>query len=441
VQSPTQYARSGDVNIAYRVLGDGPIDMVFVAGFISHLEVVLEEPGLARWIERIASFTRLILMDRRGTGLSDPLTGSLTLDEEVKDVLAVLDAVGSERAALTAYTTGGPLMTQVAALYPERVLALILYATMAKAVASGDVDWTFTAEERDVYTERLLESWGTGAMLEVLAPSAKDDERLRAWLGRMERQAASPGGMRALIKNWTQTDVSDLLGTLRVPTLVLHRTGDRLIDVRHSRYLAERIPGAKFVELPGEDSLMSVGDSEAIVGEIEEFLTGGRHGDVQGRALLTVLFTDVVDATGRAARIGDSRWRDLLAEHDRVVRAEIERFDGQEVKTIGDAFLVIFEGAPSRALRCARAIVGAVRDLGIEVRAGLHTGECEIIGDDVGGMAVHIAARVGALAAPSQVLMSGTVCGTVVGAGFDFEDLGTHDLKGVPGHWPLFALC
>ncbi len=440
MEATTRYARSGDVNIAYRVLGDGPVDIVLSTGLISHVEVFFEEPGLVRFFERMGQFARVVLMDRHGTGLSDPLDGPRSVDDEAKDVLAVLDAVGVERAALMAYTTSGPLMATVAARYPERVSALVMYATVARAISAPGYDWTHTAEERRERMTELLGHWGTGDNLDNVAPTHADDDRMRAWLGRLERLSASPGAMRNLTANFEQVDVRHLLDTIRVPTLILHRTGDRLIDVRHSRYLAQTIPGARYVELPGEDSLLSAGDTEAVIGEVEEFLTGGRRGTPQERALLTVLFTDVVDATGRAAHLGDARWRDLLAAHDRVVRAEIERFDGQEVKTIGDAFLVIFDGAPSRALRCARAIVREVRALGIEVRAGLHTGECEIIGDDVGGMAVHIAARVGALAGPSEVLVSGTVFGTVVGSGIGFEERGYRELKGVPGKWPLFAM-
>jgi class 3 adenylate cyclase len=321
------------------------------------------------------------------------------------------------------------------------VRGLILYATMARAVAAPDYDWTHTEQEREANIERMLELWGSGSTLENLAPSAAGDERMRAWLGRMERQAASPGGMRMLARNFAEHDVRHILPTLRVPTLILHRTGDRLIDVRHSRYLAQQIPGARYVELPGDDSLFSVGDTEPLLGEVEEFLTGGRHGAAPARALLTILFTDIVDATTRAAQMGDARWRDLLTAHDRAVRREIERFGGREVKTIGDSFLVAFDGPPSNAVRCARAIVDDVHALGLEVRAGMHTGECEIMGEDVGGMAVHIAARVAAIAAPAEVLVSGTVYGTVVGCGLSFEDRGYRELKGVPGKWPIFALA
>ena len=436
----TKYARSGEANIAYQVIGDGPVDLVFCPGFISHIEHFWEEPGTARYLERLASFSRLILVDRRGTGLSDPILGNVTLEQEADDLLAVLDAAGSERPALLGYTSGGPLIAQFAATYPERVSALIFYACIARAVSAPDYDWALTPEERQAAFDELLSHWGEGANIDVIAPSRAGDERLRSWMARLERLSASPGAIRALSRSFAEADVREILPTLNVPTLVMHRIGDRLIDIRHSRYLAEHIPGAKLVEFPGDDSLASVGDTESIVGEIEEFLTGGRHGAALERALLTVLFTDIVDATNHASRMGDKSWRDLLASHDAAIRKEIERFEGDEVKTIGDAFLVTFEGAPSRALRCAQAIVRAVEGLGIKVRVGLHTGECEIIGDDVGGMAVHIAARVGAMAEPGEVLMSGTVFGTVVGAGFHFEERGMRQLKGVPGKWPLFAL-
>jgi class 3 adenylate cyclase len=440
VPPPTRYTRSGDTSIAYQVHGDGPLDLVFVAGIVSHIEQLWEDPGLARVLDRQAEFSRLILMDRRGTGLSDPLAGPLALEDEVEDLTAVLDAVDSERAALHAYSAAAPFAIRFAAKHPERTSALILYAGFARTTRSDDLPWLDTREQRDARIARTLETWGDGRqLLEQLAPSAVGDERLLAWLARLQRLSASPGGMAALSRMLGDVDVRDALGGLRVPTLLLHRRGDRMIDPRHSEYLAAHIPGAKLVWLEGEDSLPTLGDTEAFLGEIEEFLTGGRRGDVQ-RPLLTVLFTDICAGTELAAQLGDKRWRDLLATHHAAVRREVERFDGREVKTIGDGFLVVFEGAPSRAVRCAGAIVGATSALGVAVRCGLHTGECELMGDDVGGMAVHIAARVSALAAPGEVLASGTTYGTVVGAGLRFKDRGSHTLKGVPGPWPLFAL-
>jgi class 3 adenylate cyclase/alpha-beta hydrolase superfamily lysophospholipase len=439
VQVETRYARNEDATIAWTALGDAPTDLLFIPGFISHVEHLWEQPGLAGFFERLMGFTRFVVMDRRGCGLSDPRTEALSLDDEVGDVLAVLDAAGSERAVVMGYTTGGPLAITTAARAPERVQAMVLYASMARALADDDVDWTYGEVERREVWAQLAEVWGTGMNIESVAPSRANDPRMRAWMARMERLSSSPGELVRLMEYVGDHSVSHLLGELRVPTLILHRTGDRLIDVRHSRYLAERIPGARYVELEGVDNLPGAVDSSDILGEIEEFLTGGRARTV-ARELLTVVFSDIADSTGHAARLGDAPWRDLLGAHQVAVRREIDRFGGREVKTIGDAFLIAFEGAPSHAVRCADAIVHAVRALGLEVRVGLHTGECEVIGDDVGGMAVHIAARVAALAHPGEVLASGTTYGTVVGAGLRFEDRGMQALKGVPGRWPLFAL-
>lgn len=439
MQVETRYARNEDATIAWTALGDAPTDLLFIPGFISHVEHLWEQPGLAGFFERLMGFTRFVVMDRRGCGLSDPRTEALSLDDEVGDVLAVLDAAGSERAVVMGYTTGGPLAITTAARAPERVQAMVLYASMARALADDDVDWTYGEVERREVWAQLAEVWGTGMNIESVAPSRANDPRMRAWMARMERLSSSPGELVRLMEYVGDHSVSHLLGELRVPTLILHRTGDRLIDVRHSRYLAERIPGARYVELEGVDNLPGAVDSSDILGEIEEFLTGGRARTV-ARELLTVVFSDIADSTGHAARLGDAPWRDLLGAHQVAVRREIDRFGGREVKTIGDAFLIAFEGAPSHAVRCADAIVHAVRALGLEVRVGLHTGECEVIGDDVGGMAVHIAARVAALAHPGEVLASGTTYGTVVGAGLRFEDRGMQALKGVPGRWPLFAL-
>jgi class 3 adenylate cyclase/alpha-beta hydrolase superfamily lysophospholipase len=439
VQVETHYARNADASIAWTAVGDAPTDLLFIPGFVSHVEHLWEQPGLAGFFERLTAFARVLVMDRRGCGLSDARNEALSLDDEVGDVLAVLDAAGSERAVVMGYTTGGPLAITTAALAPERVQAMVLYASMARALADDDVDWTYGEVERREVWARLAEVWGTGTNLEQIAPSRADDPRMRAWMARMERLSSSPGELVRLMEYVGDHDVSHLLGELRVPTLILHRTGDRLIDVRHSRYLAERIPGARYVELEGVDNLPGAVDSSDILGEIEEFLTGGRSRTV-ARELLTVVLSDIADSTGHAARLGDAPWRELLAAHGVAVRREIDRFGGREVKTIGDAFLITFEGAPSHAVRCAQAIVNAVRALGLEVRVGLHTGECEVIGDDVGGMAVHIAARVAALAHPGEVLASGTTYGTVVGAGLRFEERGMQALKGVPGRWPLFAL-
>jgi class 3 adenylate cyclase len=438
----TRYARSGDATIAYQVAGDGPLDLLFIAGWISQIEQLWESPTLRRLLERLSVFCRLILFDRRGAGLSDGVDGRYTLAQEAHDALAVLDAADSERAALFTYGLGGPVGALLAAEHPERVGALIMYASIARTSWAPDYDWAMTTAERAEWIERTVAAWGEtdGPGLSVLAPSLAGDRAFAEWFARLQRLAASPGQAHALLSAAADLDVREVLPRIRVPTLVMHRSGDVAWDPRHSRYLAAQIPGARHIELDGVDSLPFVGDSDALVEEVEEFLTGERRGGELARALLTVMFTDIVDATACAARLGDGRWRDLLARHDEEVRKQLNRFGGREIKTVGDGFLATFAGPPSRALRCALAIAEAVRELGVEVRVGVHTGECELIGEDVGGMAVHIAARVSALADAGEVLVSGTVFGTVVGGPFAFADRGFHELKGVPGRWPLFAL-
>jgi class 3 adenylate cyclase/pimeloyl-ACP methyl ester carboxylesterase len=438
----TRYARSGDASIAYQVVGEGPLDLLFLTGWLTQLEQLWEAPANRRFLERLATFGRLILFDSRGTGLSERVLESYTLAQEASDALAVLDAAGSERAALFTYAQGGLVGALLAADYPERIGALIMYASIARTSWASDYDWAMRSEEREALSERNLAAWGevNSEAMSAWAPSMADDPALVAWFARMQRLAASPGEARIIFRAMVDLDVRDVLPQIRVPTLVMHRPKEQVWDVRHSRYLAEHIPGARYVELDGIDSFPFVGDSDAIVEEVEEFLTGARSGGEFARALLTVLFTDIVDATARAARLGDGRWRDLLAQHDEQVRSQLARFGGRAVKTVGDGFLATFDGPPSRGLRCALAITAAARELGVEVRIGMHTGECELIGEDVGGMAVHIASRVSGLAAPGEVLVSGTVFGTVVGGPFTFEDRGFHELKGVPGRWPLFAL-
>jgi class 3 adenylate cyclase/alpha-beta hydrolase superfamily lysophospholipase len=437
----TRYAHSAGASIAYQVVGEGPLDVLFLTGWLTQVEQLWEAPANRRFLERLTKFGRLIIFDSRGTGLSDRVLETYTLEQEARDALAVLDAAGSERAALLSYSVGGLVAALLAADHPERVGALIMYSSVARTSWAPDYDWALTREERQALTERVIESWGepNPAAMSSFAPSVGDDPALAAWFARLQRLAASPSEARTIFGAMVDLDVRHALPRIRAPTLIMHRPNEHIWDVRHSRYLAERIPAARYVELEGQDSFPFVGDSDAITEEIEEFLTGVRGGEVT-RALRTVLFTDIVGATARAARVGDGLWRDLLARHDEDVRKELDRFGGREVKTVGDGFLATFDGPPSRALRCALAINGAARELGIEVRIGMHTGECELIGEDVGGMAVHIASRVSGLARPGEVLVSGTVFGTVVGGPFSFEDRGLHELKGVPGRWPLFAL-
>jgi class 3 adenylate cyclase/pimeloyl-ACP methyl ester carboxylesterase len=416
--------------------------MLFLPGWISQIEQLWEAPANRRFLERLAAFTRLILFDSRGTGLSDRVLEAYTLEQEALDALAVLDAAGSERTAVFTYAIGGLVGAQLAADHPERIGALVMYASTARASWAPDYDWALTPEEREELIEVNVAAWGqvNSPAMSSFAPSMGEDPALAAWFARLQRLAASPGEARIIFRALIDLDVRDALPRIRVPTLVMHRPQEQVWDVRNSLYLAEHIPGARYVELDGVDSFPFVGDSDAIIEEIEEFLTGVRTGGEIERALLTVMFTDIVDATSRAASVGDGRWRDLLSQHDEQVRLELARFGGREVKTVGDGFLATFAGPPSRALRCALAVTRAARDVGVQVRLGMHTGECELIGDDVGGMAVHIASRVSGLAGPSEVLVSGTVFGTVVGGPFTFEDRGFHELKGVPGRWPLFAL-
>jgi class 3 adenylate cyclase len=438
----TRYARSGEASIAYQVVGEGGLDLLFLTGWLTQLEQLWEAPANRRFLERLAAFCRLILFDSRGTGLSDRILNAYTVEQEAQDAIAVLDAAGSEHAALFTYAQGGLVGALLAADRPERIGALIMYASVARTSWAPDYDWAMTSEEREELSERNMATWGeaNSAAMSAWAPSMAEDPALVAWFARMQRLAASPGEARIISRAMVDLDVRDALPRIRVPTLIMHRPNELVWDVRHSRYLAQHIPGARYVELEGTDSFPFVGDSDAIVEEVEEFLTGGRSGGEVSRGLLTVMFTDIVGATARAAELGDSRWRDLLAHHDGDVREELARFGGREVKTVGDGFLATFEGVPSRALRCALAITRAARTLGVEVRIGIHTGECELIGEDVGGMAVHIASRVNGLAGPGEVLVSGTVFGTVVGGPFTFEDRGFHELKGIPGRWPLFAL-
>jgi pimeloyl-ACP methyl ester carboxylesterase/class 3 adenylate cyclase len=434
----TRYARSGEVNIAYQVVGDGPLDLVFVPGFVSHLDLQWADPRVARFLDKLASFSRLILFDKRGTGLSDPVAAPAPLEDRMDDVRAVMDAAGSERAALLGLSEGGPMSVLFAATYPERTQALILCGTFATGTLDPD-DNPGGQRWVDAYHRvlDLTEHWGEGRTLALFAPSA-DSERDRIGRGIFERSAATPQMTRTLIEGNIETDVRDLLPSVRVPTLVLHRE-EEFVPVENARYLAEHIPGARLVVLPGADHIPFYGDAEGYAEEIEEFLTGARHAPPSDRILTTVMFTDMVGSTDRAAALGDARWGELVARHDGLVRSELERHRGREVKTMGDGFLATFDG-PARGIRCARAIADNVRALDIELRAGLHTGECELVGDDIGGMAVNIGARIGALASPDEVLVSSTVKDLVVGSGISFSDRGARELKGVPGEWHLFAV-
>ena len=438
----TRYARSGDIHIAYQVVGEGPIDLVYVPSWISAVEHYWEEPSVARYFRRLASFSRLIMFDRRGSGMSDPLPRAPTLEEQMDDVVAVMDAAGSEQAAVFALLEGGAMAALFAATHPERTTALVLYEAQPRMSWAPDYEWAMRDEEREEYLQGGgLDTWGDGSRILALSPRSADNLRLRNWYGRLERLAASPGMAAQLMRMHSQVDVRAVLPSITVPTLVLHRAGDQMIDIRHSRYLAEHIPGARMVELPGDEAISFGPEASDELDEIEEFLTGARQAPHSERILATVMFSDIVDSTTRAAELGDRRWRDLLQSIESSVGRELMRYRGRAVKTMGDGFLATFDG-PARAIRCATAIRDSARSqFGLEVRSGLHTGEIEMIGDDVGGIAVHIGARVGATAGAGEVLVSGTVKDLVVGSGISFEERGERELKGVPGRWRLYAVA
>ena len=434
-----RYAKSGDLHIAYAVEGDGPIDLVWIPPWISQVEYLWAEPSLERVMARLTQFARVITFDRRGSGLSDPFFGAPTLEDQMDDVLAVMDAAGSTRATVAGTLEGGPLAALFAATYPERTEALILYATFARATWAPDYEWAWPAEQRDEQMGAALEHWGEGLMAGGVASSQMHDPAFREWAGRLERLAASPSTIRRIFKLIGEFDVRDVLPSIRVPTLVMHRAGDSFIKVEHSRYIASKVPGARYVELEGDENMFSIGDWEALVGEVEEFLTGTRHDREPDRMLATVLFTDICESTQRAAEMGDRGWRFLLERHDALFRQALDRHRGREVKRTGDGFLATFDG-PARAIRCAASVTEAMGSLGLQVRAGLHTGELEVMDGDLGGLAVHIASRVMRAAGPNEVLVSGTVKDLVVGSGIEFEDRGQRELRGVPGEWRLYAV-
>jgi pimeloyl-ACP methyl ester carboxylesterase len=431
----THYAKSGNVHVAYQTIGSGPINLVLVPGFVSHIEWLWEEPACARFLERLAGFSRLILFDKRGTGLSDRVTSMPTLEQRMDDVRAVLDAAGAQRAAIMGISEGGPLSILFAASYPDRITSLVLCSTFAHAGA-----WVRDSQHLARMLDFVDKAWGTGKSLSRVAPSVAGEERFQQWWARLERLGASPGDAMALIEMNSQIDVRPVLPAVHVPTLVLHRASDRFVHPKAGRYVARHIPGAKYVELPGNDHILWTEDADAVETEIEEFLTGVRHAPQRDRMLATVLFVDMVDSTKKAALLGDRRWSDQLKGYHHAVRHELERFDGREINKAGDAVLAAFDG-PARAVRCGCAIRDVLRRQGMEIRTGLHTGECEITaeGQQLDGIAVHIGARVAEAARPGEILVSRTVRDLVAGSGLRFQDRGTHSFKGLPAKWHLFA--
>jgi class 3 adenylate cyclase len=438
----TRYAKTGDgVHIAYQVTGGGPLDLVFMPSGATHVELAWELPSFARVFHRLASFSRLIRFDGRGSGLSDPfdLTELPSLEEQASEMGAVIDAAGSERPALVANATGGQLAVFFAATYPTRVSALVLDGCAARLAEAPDYPWGVPQERVHQAVSRDSPDPGRVEALKFIAPTTMREPAFVAQWERYSRSAYSPATARAFRELFLLADVRPALAAVQAPTLVLYRRGDQFAGKAHASYLAEHIPAAKLVELPGDENLIFVGDSDADVDEIEEFLTGARQATQPDRVLATVLFTDIVGSTERAAQLGDRAWRGLLDAHDGAVRRQLERFRGREVKTVGDGFVATFDG-PGRAVQCACAIRDAVKALEVEVRTGLHTGEIELRGDDVAGIAVHLAQRVSALATPGEVLVSRTVTDLVAGSGIQFADRGEHELRGVPGIWHLYAV-
>ncbi|MEA2675670.1 MAG: hypothetical protein QOI92_2862 [Chloroflexota bacterium] len=437
----THYTRAGDLNIAYQVVGGGPVDIVVIDQWFSNMDLQWEFPPLARLLERIADFGRLILFDKRGTGLSDsvPLRDQPSLEEWMDDLSAVLEAVGSSRAAIVGCIAGGYLAMLYAASFPERVSSLVLVDAYPRGARAVDYPCGLEPGVLSGNLHSIEDRWGDGVLLDFLGPGLAGDRDLRRDWSRYERSSSSPRSARAMIAMMYDSDVREVLPAIRVPTLVIHHEDATRLPICHAEYLAEHIPGARLVRLPGVDNFLWAGDQTEMVGQIQEFVTGQRATEEPDRQLATVLFTDIVGSTERAAALGDRRWRELLEEHHAIVRGELRRFRGREIDTAGDGFLATFDG-PARGIRCALAIGTALGPLGIEIRAGLHTGEIELMGSSIGGIAVHIAARVSAMAGTGEVLVTRTVTELVAGSGVTFEDRGDRELKGVPGHWQLFAV-
>jgi len=437
----TRYALSGGQNVAYQVYGDGDVDLIYCAEFWNSIEAQWMEPRFEAFLRRLASFSRLIMFDQRGTGLSDPVstTELPPLEQWIDDIRAVMDATGSQRTALLGSGAGGAMAMVFAATFPERTTSLILLNAAARLTRSDDYAFGRDPKGERDWRDQARPGWGRGTLAEVLAPTVAHQRDFRDWWARNERLAMRPGMKVAIDRMAEEVDIRHVLPSIQAPTLILVRAGNRFIDPGHSRYLADHIPGARFVALPGDDYLPFVGDSDAVVGEIEEFLTGFREAREPERLLATVVFTDIVASTERVAAVGDRRWRELLDRHREVVRRVLARYRGREVDTTGDGVLATFDG-PGRAIRAAEALRESVRDLGFTIRAGVHTGEIEVAGEEIRGIAVHIGARVAALAGPGEVLVSSTVKDLVAGSDIGFEDVGIHSLKGVPGEWRLFRV-
>lgn len=437
----TRYAKSGKLNIAFQVIGNGPVDLVYVPGWVSHIDMVWEDSRMSDFLTKLAKFSRLILFDKRGTGLSDRVSELSTLEERMDDIRSVMDEVGSERAVLFGHSEGGTVSILFAATYPQRTVALITFGVFAKRKYSIDYPWAPKEKEREKFYNIIKKEWGNGQSmgLDSIMPSLADNTNYYDWFAGYLRSAASPGAALALARINTEADITNILNSVKAPTLILHRTEDKDANVEEGKYIANRIPNATFVELSGNDHLFWVGDTFSVIAEIEEFITGVRPQKIFDRVLSTILFTDIVSSTKLLSSKGDQKWMEILEDHNKIVREQLNKFNGREIKMTGDGFLVTFDG-PSRAIRCADSIRDAVRTLGIQIRAGIHIGECEILDkNDIGGIAVHVAARVLSKAAPDQILITMTVKYLLGGTGLEFTDLGEFSLKGIDDKYVLYA--
>ena len=437
----TQYAASGNTHIAYQVVGEGPIDIVYVPGWVSHVELCWEEPTYARMLNQLASFSRLILFDKRGTGLSDRVPNDQLpeLEERADDLLVVMDAVGSKKAALIGFSEGGNLSAYFAAAYPERTRALIMFGTFAKRIYSPDYPWAPTEEQREAEVEFLLREWGNRMDLSHYAPSKAEDEAFADRVATYFRRSASPGAAVALLKMNTKIDIRNILPSIHVPSLVMHRTGDRDANVEEGRWIADRIPNSKFIELPGDDHLPWIGDTDSVVENIRTFLQARKPEPEIKRALATILFTDIVGSTEMARQMGDQAWRGLLDYHDKICADTVSNFGGRLVKTTGDGALATFDG-PGRGIECSQNIIQQCQKIGLDIRAGLHTGECEIRAGEIAGLAVHLAARVSASAGSGELLVSRTVRDLVVGSAHQFDFRGEYAFKGFDEKWAIYTV-
>ena len=436
----TRYTKAGNINIAYQVVGDGPIDIVLVPGWISNIDVFWEDPAMVRFLNRLASFSRLILFDKRGTGLSDRVTDTPMLEERMEDVNAVLDAVGSKEAVLAGYSEAGTMVALFAATYPERTHSIIMIGSFARRIRTDDYPFGAAPESYQAFIKEIESNWGGPVGMEARVPSKVHDEQFKSWWSKFLRMGASPSTAGAITRMNMEVDVRTILPSIKVPALIIHADGDLVIGLDHGKYLAENIPNARLVVVRTDDHIPWIGAPNKILAEIEEFVTGDRTTREVQRVLSTLMFTDIVDSTQKATNLGDQQWADLLASHDQAIRHELSIYRGKEIDTAGDSFFASFDG-PARALHCANAISQSVKKIGLSVRIGVHIGECELRGNTLAGIAVHIASRISALAAADQILVSRTVKDLVAGSGISFNDFGSHQLKGVPDPWQLYEVA